>query len=174
MLKDELIRIVMDSGFDEYKELSASDIIFSETVFRECARNTCGNYGRNHACPPKSGTMEENKARFLRYDNALLINKVVSMKGGREIIRESFGRMASSLENLRRATENMPVMVAGPGGCNICPECAAKEDEPCRHPDRIRYSMEGSGIDIMTMSIKQKMTYNDGKGGLGYFFIVMY
>lgn len=174
MLKYELIRIVLDSGFDDYKELSASDIIFSETVFRECARNTCGNYGRNHACPPKSGTMEENKARFLRYDNALLINKVVSMKGGREIIRESFGRIASSLENLRRATENMPVMVAGPGGCNICHECAAKEDEPCRHPDRIRYSMEGSGIDIMTMSIKQKMTYNDGKGGLGYFFIVMY
>ena len=174
MLKDELKKIITDSGFDEYRELSSDDIIFSEAVFKECARNTCGNYGKNHACPPGSGTMEENRARFLKYDNALMINKVVSMRGGRERIKESFGKMASSLENLRKATENMPVMVAGPGGCNVCPECAAKDNKPCRFPDRIRYSIEGSGIDIMAMSIRLKMTYNDGKGGLGYFFIVMY
>ncbi|NLW69885.1 MAG: DUF2284 domain-containing protein [Eubacteriaceae bacterium] len=174
MLKDELIRIIKEAGFDEYREISSADIIFSEAVFAECAKNTCGNYGKNHACPPKSGSMEENRARFLKYDNGLLISKLVTMKGEIEEMMESFKEMGESLNKLREATEDMPVMVAGPGGCNVCPECSAKNDEPCRFPDKTRYSMEGSGMDIMTMSMKQKMTYNDGKGGLGYFFMVMY
>jgi len=34
--------------------------------------------------------------------------------------------------------------------------------------------MEGSGIDVMRMSMNKKMIYNAGKGKVGFFSLVLY
>lgn len=65
----------MKSAFDEYREIKSTEIIFSDDVFASCKQNTCGNYGKNYTCPPLSDMMDENKARFLEYNNAIIINK---------------------------------------------------------------------------------------------------
>ena len=78
------------------------------------------------------------------------------------------------LDELRKKLADEDVMIAGPGGCRLCEVCAAKTNEPCRFPDKRHYSMEGSGMDIVSMSRKFNMTYNGGDKKVGYFMIVMY
>ena len=52
MLKDRLVEAFRELGFDDYREIRVSDIPFAAEVFDLCAKNTCGNFGRNHGCPP--------------------------------------------------------------------------------------------------------------------------
>lgn len=174
MLRDEIIEAIDQSGFDEYKEIGAEDLIFSESVFKSCEENTCGNYGKNHSCPPLSGSMEENQARFLAYKNGIIINKIVDLGEFYEKMQSSAKEVEDCLDKLRKLVDGKPVMVAGPGGCRLCETCAAVTDEPCRFPDKRRYSMEGSGMDIVSMSRKFNMTYNAGDHKVGYFMLVMY
>ena len=174
MLRDDIIAAIEEAGFDEYKEISSDDLIFDQSVFGECAKNTCGNYGKNHCCPPLSGDMEENMARFKAYKNGIILNKIVDMGEFYEKMASSAQEAGETLNRLRKILEDKPVMIAGPGGCRVCKKCAAIDNEPCRFPDKRQFSMEGSGMDIVSMSRKFNMTYNAGDHKLGYFYIVMY
>lgn len=174
MLRDEIIEAVEAVGFDEYREIDAADLIFADAVFASCKQNTCGNYGKNHSCPPLSGDMEKNKSRFLKYDHAIILNKLAHMGDFYEKMEEAGKEVAATLNQLREKLDGKAVMIAGPGGCDRCDSCAAKEDEPCRFPDEKRYSMEGSGLDIVSMSRKENMTYNGGNNTLGFFMMVLY
>ncbi|MBC3804017.1 DUF2284 domain-containing protein [Acetobacterium fimetarium] len=174
MLREKIINAINEVGFDEYKEISSSDIIFADAVFASCKANTCGNYGQNYSCPPLSGDMAENKQRFLKYAHAIIINKIVFLGKYYEKMEESGAQVAELLDQLRQKLEDEPVMIAGPGGCNLCKECAAKLSEPCRFPEQKRYSLEGSGMDIVSMSRKLGMTYNAGDKKVGFFMMVLY
>lgn len=174
MLEAIIIQAIEDTGFDEYRVINASDIIFAEDVFKACAQNTCGNYNTNYACPPLSGDMAENKARFEAYRKGIIVNKVLDLGKYYEKMETSGKMFKEYLDKLREALKDKPVMIAGPGGCDLCKTCAAIDGTACRFPDKRRYSMEGSGMDIVAMSRTQNMTYNGGHHKVGYFGIVMY
>ncbi|MBC3798091.1 DUF2284 domain-containing protein [Acetobacterium tundrae] len=174
MLRDKIINAINEVGFDEYKEISSADIIFADAVFASCKANTCGNYGLNYACPPLSGDMEENKQRFLNYDHAIILNKIMFLGEYYEKMEDSMTEVFERLDELRQKLKDELVMIAGPGGCNLCKECAAKTSEPCRFPEKKRYSMEGSGMDIVSMSRKLGMIYNAGDKKVGFFMMVLY
>lgn len=173
MLKERLIEAFQEIGFDEYRAIKSSDIIFSQDVFNQCARNTCGNFGKNHGCPPKAGSEDERKARVLKYKNAFIISKIASI-GSRKEMMDSMEFLANINQALRKTFENEEVFVMGAGPCTVCKNCAALEDKLCRFPEKIQYSMEGSGIDVVRMSMNQKMTYNAGRGKVGFFTLVLY
>ena len=174
MLKDKIIQAVTEAGYDEYREISSEDIIFSQDVFGQCEKNICGNYGKNYTCPPHSGTMEENKQRFLAYSSGIILNKLLFLGDRYELMGECGKEFSRMLEEMREKLKDEPVMIAGAGGCKLCAECAVLTDEPCRFPDERRYSMEGSGMDIVSMSRKLGMTYNGGNKTVGYFSLIMY
>ncbi|WP_373481871.1 DUF2284 domain-containing protein [Acetobacterium sp.] len=174
MLRDKIINAINEVGFDEYQEISSVDINFADAVFASCKTNTCGNYGQNYSCPPLSGDMDANKQRFLKYDHAIILNKIMFLGEYYEKMETSTMEVLALLDQLRDKLEADPVMIAGPGGCNLCPECAAKTVENCRFPEKKRYSLEGSGIDIVAMSRKLGMTYNAGDKKVGFFMMVLY
>ncbi|KPU45544.1 hypothetical protein OXPF_07770 [Oxobacter pfennigii] len=173
MLMDKLIQAFNDFGFDEYKEIQQKDIIFSKDVFDQCARNTCGNFGKNYACPPRAGNEDERKAKVMKYNKGFVLSKIASIKT-RDEMKNSMEAVADSTKKLRQAFEDEDVFIMGAGKCTVCEKCAALEDKPCRFPKKIQYSMEGSGIDVVRMSMNQKMTYNAGGGKVGFFTLVLY
>lgn len=173
MLKDRLIESFKEMGYDEYREIESNDIVFSQDVFNQCARNTCGNYGKNYGCPPKSGTVEERKARVLKYGSVFILSKIASI-GSRKEMMESMEMLDQINKKIRKAFEDEDVFIMGAGPCTLCKTCAAIDNEPCRFPTKIQYSMEGSGIDVVRMSMNHKMTYNAGKGKAGFFTLVLY
>ncbi len=168
---EDVTAAVKEAGYDEYKEISFDDIVFDENVFSQCKRNTCGMYGKNYACPPRSGSMEDCRARLRKYTHFIIINKIVNIKEDFNGAVAAVQKCADTLRELL-AGEDAGVMAAGP--CKICGECAALTDEPCRFPDKTVYSMEGSGMDVVRMSLNQHMTYNGGGGKIGYFALVVF
>lgn len=98
----------------------------------------CAGYGRNHMCPP-GGIDHATLVEMLKeYRWALLVVDVPPGKRFHDRLlaleREAF------LGGLHKA------LAFGAGPCPICPACP--DDGSCRHPDRARPSMEGSGIDV--------------------------
>jgi predicted metal-binding protein len=172
-IREELIKAIEETGFDEYKEIEIDDIVFSETVFSRCARNSCGNYGKNYACPPLSGTLETNIARIKAYKHSILVNKIISIKTRKEF-NEGMQIIADVSKKLEEKVNSLGGKVAGPGCCTICKECAAITNEPCRFPDKIHLSLEGSGCDVVATSQRFGMKYNAGTQGIGFFFLVLY
>jgi predicted metal-binding protein len=173
MLKQRLIDAVTYLGFDEWREIKAEEIVFDSVVFDQCARNTCGKFGANHSCPPMAGTFEDRKSKVLNYRQALLLNKIISISS-RKALTESREALAKAIKEMRKEFSNDDVLILGAGACTVCENCTAPEGLPCRFPDQTQYSMEGSGIDVVRMSLNQKMTYNAGKGNLGFFTLVLY
>ncbi|MBF7097072.1 DUF2284 domain-containing protein [Alkalibacter mobilis] len=160
-------------GYDEFKELEPSEIIFSQDVFDQCKKNTCGSFGKNHACPPNAGTETERKQRVLQYEKGYMISKIVPIRNRKEMM-ESMEIVENCTKELRKILRGEKALVMGAGPCTVCNECTALMGDECRFPDRIQYSMEGSGIDVVRMSMNKKMTYNAGAGNVGYFTLVMY
>ena len=172
MLRDKIVEAIEEVGFDEYGEIKTSELIFTQAVFDSCA--ACENYGKNYTCPPHSGTMSENQNRYLQYENCIVINKILDLGQYYELMESSGKDFGERIDRLRTLLKEYPVMVTGPGGCTICKTCAVIEEKPCRFPDQKHFSMEGSGLDIITLSRNLKMTYNGGNHKLGFFMAVMY
>ena len=38
------------------------------------------------------------------------------------------------------------------GGCNLCKECSRKDGQPCRQPDKKRYSLDAFGFDLTAIT----------------------
>ena len=173
VLKDQLVDAFQEIGFDEYKEITASDIVISQDVFDQCARNTCGNFGKNHGCPPGAGTEDERKARIFKYTKAFILSKIAPI-GSLKEMTESMELIVRINNELRKVFADEDVFVMGAGPCTHCKKCTALEDKPCLFPEKKHYSMEGSGIDVVRMSMKHKMTYNAGHGKVGFFTLVLF
>ncbi len=65
-LEERLPEAFTRLGFDEYRKITTNELVFSQDVLNQCARNTCGSFGKNYGCPPLAGSEEERKARGLR------------------------------------------------------------------------------------------------------------
>jgi predicted metal-binding protein len=78
-MEEKLTGALQALGTDEYKMIAVQDIVFSDLVFSQCKRNTCKSYDLNYACPPRSGTLEENKARIFHYKKGCVATKLMSI-----------------------------------------------------------------------------------------------
>ncbi len=172
-LENRLIEAFQKFGFDEYKKIKTTEVVVTQDVFKQCERNTCGNFGKNHACPPRAGDEETRSARIMKYENAFVINKILPIKS-RKDMEESMNILIEANKKLRNEFIHDDVVVMASGPCNICEECTALIDKPCRFPDKTQYSMEGCGIDVVRMSMNLKMTYNAGMGKAAFFALVLY
>ena len=56
-------------------------------------------------------------------------------------------------EKLRRLEKHIPGSVPlSSGGCNLCKVCNRKDGQPCRQPDKMRYSLDAFGFDLTAIT----------------------
>lgn len=56
-------------------------------------------------------------------------------------------------ERLRRLETKVPGSLSlSSGGCNLCESCTRKSGNPCRQPDRMRYSLDAFGFDLTAIT----------------------
>lgn len=60
-------------GFSDAAVMKTDKLVFVPEYRVFCEENACGNYDKNPACPPESGTVEEMKERALDYENTLVL-----------------------------------------------------------------------------------------------------
>lgn len=112
----------------------------------------CPNYGNSWGCPP----FDFDTGDFLRqYRYAhLMATKIVPTEKGipidrtQELVRPERQRIEKGLLEMERRYGGRAFAYVGK--CLYChsAECTRKCGRPCRHPDKVRPSLEAFGFDI--------------------------
>ena len=91
------------------------------------------------------------------------------------IIKERFSALLTDALRAEIRKEPFPkVLTLGAGGCRICPVCAMKTGEECRHPDRALASLEAYGVNVSKLAAASGMKYINGQNTVTYFGAVFY
>lgn len=146
-------------GFDLSLEFDAGLLVPEARIRAYCVENRCGSYNAHHMCPPRVGPLPEVAARLRRFKRGVLLqySRPVDVAHDREgVVRAKleFHRLILRLERRlrRRGLPHLWAMIGG--NCQLCPTCAAVEDQPCRHPEKARTSLEAIGVDVLGLQQK--------------------
>lgn len=112
----------------------------------------CGNYGRRYGCPPFD---EEPLTAIEGYDRVQILGVKITPKYKNlplEAANDLMKHVISKLnEELLETEKSLGGMCYGfVGACPYCggAACARIDGQPCRHPDKVRPSLEAIGFDI--------------------------
>lgn len=170
-----LIDKALSLGAVQAKVVGTAELVVERRVTLKC-RFGCPHYGRSHSCPPHAPSVDEFRAVLGEYRYALLVafpsGATLAVDEGAGVLRlrhdprtsaesrrrtEDFFRdweeskqvaFAALLELERQAfAAGEPLALAlRPGRCTLCEKCDV--DAPCRHPTRLRFSPEASGVNL--------------------------
>lgn len=167
----DLIKAALDSGFSAAALLDPQrDIRLYEQVRDMCAADKCHSYGKNWACPPGCGSIEECTESMRRYKTGVLVQTTCNledefdyegMMAAKQRHDEAFIKLSKKLRE-----EYKDVLPLGAGNCQLCETCSYPE--PCVAPDEATGSMEGLGMLVKDVCEACGLPYYYGKNTLTY------
>jgi len=116
-----------------------------------CAQ--CGNYGRNHACPPTGIDMLSLLRAYGRmrlYAARLVMPQTLA----RSEVSAFFARGMADFnrELMEREAEHSGSLAIAPGQCTACPQCARVDGLICRQPEKLRYALDAFLLETAQIS----------------------
>ena len=178
-LSDRLCALALGLGAYRAAVIPADRIVTNAAYRDMCTANACGNYGRCWTCPPSAGDIHVLMARVKTYSHALAYQTVGQLEDscdyeGMMEAGSVHNRLMLALRE-RIAEERLPrTLYLGAGGCPVCPVCAKRTDEPCRHPELAVSSLEAYGVDVAAMAEEAGMRYINGENTVTYFGAVLF
>lgn len=125
---------------------------FSDPVRIEGYCKECRNYGRMWACPPLS---EETLNAFREFEKMTVIavkiiptDKNLPLDKAAEIMRPVRVRLEKMMLDAEKEYGGRALAFAGE--CLLCGDekCTRPLSKPCRHPQKVRPSLEACGFDV--------------------------
>jgi len=154
-------------------EINYFDIAFDENVQNLCVNSkySCPNYSHCWACPPNSPFM---KNKLAQHEKFFLVYYKYDLHNFSEKMRERHSNWSDKMcrnpryynNSIRKGLEleinqflltykekYQSRLILGGGSCRICKTqkyhgCSFDLNEPCRFPEKRRYSMEAVGINV--------------------------
>lgn len=112
----------------------------------------CGNYGRRYGCPPfdydpLSDIENYAKVRIIGI-KIIPADRNLPLESANELMKPVTTELNRYLLEQEQSLDGMSFGFVG--SCPYCGEvpCARIEGGPCRHPDKVRPSLEAIGFDI--------------------------
>jgi len=161
-----------------FLEINLDNIIFNPKVQLYCVNSNfkCPSYGHSWACPPKAPYLEQEVSKYIKFYLIFvkfnLISYIEKQKLKNPKRNEVSIRNAFFMKNLMRDKLEQEIklcingqlksynekLILWDGFCRLCLNkkdrgCTHDLGDPCRYPDKIRYSMEAVGIDV-TKTVK--------------------
>lgn len=148
----------------QYDFLTTDELVFTERVRYICEAE-CPMYGKTWACPPAVGSVEECKARCLRYPNLLMITTMTEVRDASNM-EEGLATRGDHEAITHQVAELMGECGAEPyvlstEACACCESCAYP-DGPCRHPEKMYPCVESHGILVTDIMEKRGMEFFNG------------
>lgn len=168
---ESLIDKGLSMGFKVVSDLDCSTLKPMLEVREMCAADKCHQYGKNWACPPGCGTLEECTTNISKYKYGLIVQTVGELEDSfdfegmvvlEEKHRNNFKKFFKELQN-----EYSDILPLGAGCCNQCVECTYP-NEKCRFPEKAMSSMEAYGILVSKVCTDNNVPYYYGPGTLAY------
>jgi predicted metal-binding protein len=164
-LVSELRSIALEGGANKLQPISA-DIIKTAAWVRLKCKYGCKAYGKHLSCPPYSPTPDETSKVVKDYEHAVLVEfiglpkkSLVDPKHIHHYLWDLILVIQDVIFKLERHAFLAGYYKAigfGVYPCSLCESCLPEEGDIdyhtvkrlCRHPDKMRPSMEASGIDV--------------------------
>lgn len=139
-------------GYISIKEIAVN---YNRNSFL-CERG-CKNFTRKYSCPPFSSSFDlliagkqylvvnvikVNTRQQIHIYNTIRMANVVA----KSIQKKAFNFIDEKCQNKEPILEN--------GSCRLCKKCNLVSKLPCRHPEKMRPSLEATGIDVNDLVIK--------------------
>ncbi len=168
---EKIRQLALEIGFNYASRLDCATLELRQEVRDMCGSNACGMYGKNLACPPFCGTLEECRRKVERYREGILVQTVGDVEDSMDfegmmeaeaLHKKHFYQMA---EVLRK--EYPDVLPLGSGCCTVCPSCAGPKGE-CRFPKKRISSLEAFGIVVSDLCSRNGMKYYYGPEKIAY------
>ncbi|MFX1314345.1 MAG: DUF2284 domain-containing protein [Promethearchaeota archaeon] len=159
-------------------KIKLEDIFFDPKVQNYCVNPNfkCPNFGHSWACPPETPYLEEEVANYQKFFLVYVKfnlreyykeEKIKNPKKSEESIKNAFFMKNFLRDNLEHEIVNFIEQIQNPyreklilwdGFCRVCYNkrdkgCNYDSGNPCRYPNKKRYSMEAVGIDV-TKTVK--------------------
>lgn len=128
---------------------------YQREALEQACREGCPNYGNKWSCPPFSSPY---KNMIGKYSKAILIclstdmeqyldvkNKYLAVKAANVTLKNSVEKIA---RNIEKEVQGYALLS---GSCRLCRPCACKKHQNCRHPDKMRYSIEAVYLDVQNI-----------------------
>ncbi|ACS91044.1 DUF2284 domain-containing protein [Thermococcus sibiricus] len=130
------------------KEILAKDIKISPRPIWKC--RSCPAYAKNPSCPPYTPSWKETKELMKHYEKTLLIKFEVDPEKFDDEKREVLTYLLNREQELFK-NGNFYALAFFPGDCNYCKECEFKKTKKCKIPTKVRFSIDGVGIELSSI-----------------------
>lgn len=142
------------------RRISSDEMInnyYNKEKFIELCK-ACSNYEVLWSCPPfdfdPEAYIKNYKSAYIIGTKIIYSQDVIDYANTKEKVAECTrkslyvlrGILLKILWQLEKEYPNSLGISAG--GCEICSCCSRADDLPCRHSDRMRYSLESLGVDL--------------------------
>lgn len=163
-------------GVSRAELLPVKEITFDRELRKSCEANRCGLFGKNWTCPPLCGGVDEMIAEANTYRTAVVFQNIYQISDSFDI--EGMEEASRRHKELVRSIYENPAMpreglMMGAGGCDFCESCAARDNEPCRYPDKAFASLEAYGVYVSQLAKACGMKYINGVNTITYFGAVL-
>lgn len=165
------------AGFSEVVELKMETLVVNPEVRKMCEANTCGQYGKNWACPPGCGDLEECESSLSVCDCGLLVQTVAQLEDSFDFEGmaaagsthwKNFSRLRSQIQEAKaKKGDSLDVLALAAGSCTHCKTCAYPDD-PCRFPETAASSVEAYGLLVNQLCVDNGLAYNYGENTIAY------
>ena len=112
----------------------------------------CGNYGRRYGCPPFDhdpieAVKDYNRVRIIGI-KITPEDRSLPLEAANDLMKPVIDKLNAELLETERRLEGMCFGFVG--SCPYCGDapCARINGKPCKHPDKVRPSLEAYGFDI--------------------------
>lgn len=173
-------------GFEEIGSAASGALHVHAEVRDMCAVNRCHAYGKNWACPPACGSLDDFARDIVLRTTAVIVQTVAALEDEFDIegMREAGAlhkkRFAAYAQAVRAAVQDAALPGSKPeplflsaGSCNVCPECTYPEAS-CRFPEQSLVSMEAAGLVVSEVCTAAGIPYYHGKGSISYTSCVLF
>lgn len=165
------VEIAKECGFTNAGVLDVSTLVVKQEVRDMCEMNTCQKYGKNWACPPGCGSIEETGAKLKKYSRGIIVQTTKQLEDSMDF--EGLQELQENHEaNFKRAVDRFSklypdMLPLGAGTCTICKECTYPDKE-CRFPGKRISSMEAFGLVVNEVCKANGLPYNYGPNTMTY------
>lgn len=167
----KITEIIDQADFSHTEKIRMETVELMDAVRDMCKNGNCGMYGKNWACPPGCGSLEECRDNLSRYKTGILVQTVGKLEDSMdwEGIKETEDRHKKLfLKTAEKLWEICPEFLPlGSGTCTLCKECTYPE-APCRQPKKRISSMEAYGILVSDICTKNQVKYYYGPDTIAY------
>ena len=175
----QLEELALECGFTHTAKVDTGTIKVRSEIRDACAQDKCHSYGKNWACPPACGSLEECENRIRQYSAGLILQTTGKMEDSFDT--EAISRISEEhdihIKNFQEKLNNSVSLerqwkLLGTGPCKNCPECSYPQS-PCRFPEKMIVSLEATGIFVTEFCKVNNIPYYYGPNTLTYVACVL-